>query len=125
MRPPAGQKEALEQPRRGNVTDSPHVLNALAEESDSLDLDPQIGLQHLVDGLPDSAEKRCGSAASRKRIRSVSASACPISSMDSALVWAAGVDHPRFACIVANAKYWLVAVSCWLRNSMTLSSPFT
>src|SRR3954466_8260814 len=60
-------------------------------------------------------------------MRSVSTSACFISSNDSCRVYFASFVQPKFSCIFACRKYWLIAVSspvsCSLRNSMTSGSP--
>src|SRR4051794_17539869 len=60
-------------------------------------------------------------------MRSVSTSACFISSNDSCRVYFASFVQPQFSCIFACRKYWLIAVSsavsCSLRYSMTFGSP--
>src|SRR4051812_25836360 len=60
-------------------------------------------------------------------MRSVSSSACFISSNDSARVYFASLVQPQFSCIFACRKYWLIAVSsavsCSFKNSMTRASP--
>ena len=60
-------------------------------------------------------------------MRSVSISACFISSNDSERVYFASFVQPKFSCIFACRKYWLMAVSsavsCSFRNSRTSGSP--
>src|SRR5215472_11537550 len=62
----------------------------------------------------------------RKRIRWISESACFISSMDSSYSFFDSSDTPQFASILECRKYWLMAVSSFLRillrNSIVLAS---
>src|SRR5918999_368081 len=60
-------------------------------------------------------------------MRSVSVSACRISSMDSSRVCFASRVKPQFSCILACRKYWLIAVSsavsCSFSSAITSLSP--
>src|SRR5581483_8145855 len=61
---------------------------------------------------------------SRKRMRSISRSACFISSTDSSYSWRPSFSSPQFRNMRECRKYWLIDVSSFVRTALRCSMTF-